>query len=166
MILAYFFIFMIGMIVLLICALIVSIVFRNFHDPYDMKAAMKYISNFKSEGFIRSLKDIVVKMEKCPTVIPQHIPPIEVFENGKDKLLIVGDSAGKPRLFAFTVYESMCEYEYMKLRDKDKRFKKFGLKHSIDVEEAKKILAKAENRAFKAKLEETQEHEIYKFFRK
>ena len=165
-IIAYFFIFMIGMILLLICALIVSIVFRHFHDPYDMKDAMVYISNFKSEEFIRSLNDIIVKMENCPTIIPQHIPPIEVYGAGKDKLLIVGDKCGKPRLFAFTIYDSMAEYEYVQLRDKDKRFKKFGLKHSIDVEEVKMILAKAEKRTFKAKLEETQEREIYNFFRK
>ena len=165
-IIAYFFIFMIGMILLLICALIVSIVFRHFHDPYDMKDAMAYISNFKSEEFIRSLNDIIVKMENCPTIIPQHIPPIEVYGSGKDKLLIVGDKCGKPRLFAFTIYDSMTEYEYVQLRDHDKRFKKFGLKHSIDVEEVKMILAKAEKRTFKAKLEETQEREIYNFFRK
>ena len=165
-IIAIFFICMIGMIVLLICALLVSIVFRHFHDPYDMKDAMKYISNFKSEDFIRSLNDIIVKMEKCPTIIPQHMSPIEVYGSGKDKLLIVGDTSGKPRLFAFTIYDSMAEYEYVQLRDKDKRFKKFGLKHSIDVDEVKQILEKVKKGTFKVKLEETQEREIYKFFKK
>ena len=167
---------MFGYIILSISLIFITLVFLLFNvviyhyytDPYDMHKALEELMEYcqKYQSDIRQLKDIKNQMESCP-IIGDYVSPIEVFSPcAKLYVLIAGDANGKPRLFAFKCNEGYSIADYRNLRDSNKRFKKYALKHSISSDELATILNEMEKKNYNNELEEKQRYTIYNHFKK
>jgi len=151
----------------LIWGLLVILCVRHYYvDPYGIEEDMRALKECcrKSQIEVGILKDIKCKMEDCPA-IGVNIFPIQVYSHNDNLYgLIVGDTNGKPRFFAFR-RGSYSIIDYYHLRDNSKKFKKQGLKHSISIDELNSFLVEAEKEIFKKNLEEKQIYKIKKHFR-
>lgn len=159
---------LLGIFLFLVVAFGVACLYFDFHDPFNMKQALAVIEQrcSKEDYYLNVLKNLLDKMTNCPYVLNMDMRPIEVLRGGNNiRLLIVSNQFGVPRLFGYLKSNETPLIEYEKLRDKSKRFMKYGIKYSIGVEELASMIDRASKVKFMNETESMHNKKVFDYFK-